>query len=302
MDDRERQLEIEGAQRSRVAAMAIAGGILYLIGQLILLVLISAKEPAVGILQGLSPALHGLKAAAVDPRAIDEHFLNKHAAENIVASVISALGLVAMVWPLRYLREAEVARSGRPSRVTAIVATWAAPTVAVGTIVLTISEVVGAHKFITHAVQNTAAYEAATGGAFRGSFDILYLLGYLGVAIAFVLIPLRAMRVGLLTRPIGIIGIMAGVLFILPVIPIPVLALLFLVGFGVTLLEVGGTVRPPAWDAGEAIPWVSPQRGPARGAAPARRRANKPATVPPAPKVSGAPSPSASKKRKRRRG
>jgi hypothetical protein len=305
MDDRERQLEIEGAQRRRVGSLAIAAGVLYLIGQLLVLVLISSKEPQTGLLQGLAPALHGAKAAVVDPRVVDERYLDKHAIVNVIAWIVGATGLALMAWPLRYLRDAEIFRGGKPGRVMEFVVKVVPPTVAVAAVVLAISDSIGAHKLVTHPVQNTAAYNAATGGAFRGVFDILYLLGYLTLAVAFVLISLRAMRVGLLTKPLGILGIVGGVLFIIPIVPLPLIQFLFLVGIGMLLLEIGGMVRPPAWAAGEAIPWVNQrqqQRASARAAGGGgRRREAQPATLAPAPTPPPAPSPAASKKRKRRR-
>jgi hypothetical protein len=303
MDDRERQLEIEGAQRQRVALLALAAAVLYLLGQTLLVVLISGKEPSTGLLQGLSPALHGAKAALVDPRAIDERYLDKHAVESILASLLSAIGLVLLIWPLRYLRAAEVARGGKPSKVTLVMTGYAPPLLAVSSFVLAISQVIGAHKFITHAVQDTAAYNAATGGVFRGVMQLLAALAFIGVAVALVLVALRAMRVGLLTRALGILGMAAGVFFLIPIVPLPLILFLFLVGVALLLLERGGMVLPPAWAAGEAIPWVNERQqraAAARGSG--RRRESQRAALAPVPTPPPAPSPSASKKRKRRRG
>ena len=66
MEDRERQLGIESAQRRRVGVLAIAAGLIYLIGELLLIVLVNSKAPTVGVLQGLSPALHGANQALVE--------------------------------------------------------------------------------------------------------------------------------------------------------------------------------------------------------------------------------------------
>lgn len=304
MNDRERQLEIEGAQRPRVALFAIVAAVLYLAGQTISIVLLGSNQPSTGLLQGLSPALHGLKAAVVDPRAIDEHYLDQHAAVAILGSFLSAVGLVLMVWPFRYLRAAEVARGGRPSKVTRVLAVGAPPLLAASSLALQVSTVIGAHKFITHTVQNTAAYNAATGGVFRGILQLLLALGYIGVAAVIVLVALRAMRAGLLTRAMGILGIAAGAFFLIPIVPLPLILFLYLIGVGMLLLEVGGMVRPPAWETGEAIPWVNEkqqQRAAARAAHSGRRREPKVPALAPVPTPPSAPSPAASKKRKRRR-
>ena len=66
---------------------------------------------------------------------------------------------------------------------------------------------------------------------------------------------LYAMRVGLLSRFWGSLGMALGVASL---ILAPEFALIFFIYFG--LLAVGKLPggRPPAWDAGEAIPWPTP--------------------------------------------
>jgi hypothetical protein len=117
---------------------------------------------------------------------------------------------------------------------------------------------------------------------------------------------MRSMRVGLLTRVMGVIGIISGVLFVFTLVPVPLLQAVWFVGIAMTLLELGGLRRPPAWDAGEAIPWVKQQmtQGSARGrgAAGGRGRGARPGALAPVPTPPPVPSPAASKKRKRRRG
>ena len=308
MDDRERQLEIEGAQRRRVALFAIAAGLLYLVGQVLVEVLVVAKEPAIGLFQGLAPALeHGAKAAAVDPRIVQLRFLDKHAVVDIAGWVFSGLGLIALRWPFRYLRDAAVARGVPPSRVTLVLSNYTGPVIGVVAIAYAIADLIGAHNFLHAGVQNTTAYNAAVGGSLREVLFYIYVLGFLALALTFILVSLRAMRVGLLTRVFGIIGIVGGVLFVIPIVPLPVIQALFLVGTGMTLLEVGGMSMPPAWAAGEAIPWVAAPRAPrsgGRGAPPQRSRRNEPSrgALAPVPTPPPAPSSSASKKRKRRRG
>ena len=312
MEDRERQLEIEGAQRRRVALLAIASGLLYLAGQIVVEVLVASKQPSVGLLQGLTPALqHGKKAAAVDPRAIIEHFLNNHAVPVIVGWLISAVALILLAWPLVYLLGAAAARGAPVSPVTRTLARYAGPFAGVATFAYWVALVIGAHNFVHGKVQDTSAWNAANGGAFRVAVGALGELGLLVLAVTVVLVALRAMRVGLLTRVLGIIGIIGGVIFIIPIVPLPVVQALFLVGVGMMLLEIGGLVMPPAWPTGEAIPWVPAPRGgaqtrggPGRGPGQRQRqRRDEPSRGPlaPVPPPPPALSPAAAKKRKRRR-
>src|ERR1019366_2556865 len=106
MADAELQLEAERVQRPRVAAFSVAAGLLLFAGNL-WSALVEAKSPTIGLLQGLGPALHGSAAAAVDPRPLQEQFLVNHQATLIAAVVLSAIGAVAMSFPLRYLAEAD---------------------------------------------------------------------------------------------------------------------------------------------------------------------------------------------------
>jgi hypothetical protein len=305
MDDRERQLESEGAARRRVGVLAIVSGVLYLAGEVVLGVLVTAKTPSIGLVQGLAPALRGQAAARVDPRTIELSFLDHHAVESIVLSVVIAIGLAAMRWPLVYLRDADVARGGKPAKVTAALANYVPGLLGICGVALAVSLAIGAHDYLAHAARDSAAVKAATGGALRFALAIVcYVLAPLALAVTFVFISMRAMRDGLLTRVMGWLGAIAGVLFIIQLVPAPALQFIWLVGFGLMLLQVAGQQLPPAWAAGEAIPWASrqPQQRRARGAGPAfGRRAGRAPMPAPAPRVPATVSGGSAKKRKRRR-
>jgi hypothetical protein len=81
------------------------------------------------------------------------------------------------------------------------------------------------------------------------------LAARLGFAVAMLYTCLYAMRVGLLSRFWGSLGMALGVAAL---ILAPEFALIFFVYFG--LLAIGKLPggRPPAWAAGEAVPWPSP--------------------------------------------
>jgi hypothetical protein len=305
MADAERQLAVEGAQRLRVAACAVVAGLFFFGGQL-WVTTIGAKEQTIGILQGLAPALNGLRAAAIDPRTVHEQFLVHNQVVLIAAFVISNLGTLAMIIPLRYLAAAERVRSPAPSALPERLALYGPILLAVFLPAFEISLILGAHSYLSHSARDAAAITAATAGGVRVAFQLILTLGTLGVAGAFIMISLRSMRVGLLTRMMGIVGIIAGVLFLIPLTPLPVVQALWLVFVGAMLLGFGGRPLPEAWAAGEARPWPpkqssrppraarQPPRGMRRGAA----AASPPVPAPAAPR---GPSPSASKKRKRRR-
>ena len=81
----------------------------------------------------------------------------------------------------------------------------------------------------------------------------LGLAGSLGFVVALFYTCLWAMRTGLLTRFWGALGMAAGIAFLLG--PLSIVTLAWFLFFGMMLL---GLARPPAWEAGEAIPWPTP--------------------------------------------
>jgi hypothetical protein len=79
----------------------------------------------------------------------------------------------------------------------------------------------------------------------------------LGLVIGLVYIPLWSMRTGLLTRFWATLGMALGVSLIL--LPFAQLGLvIWFVAIGLMLIGVWPAPRPPAWEAGAAIPWPKP--------------------------------------------
>ena len=66
------------------------------------------------------------------------------------------------------------------------------------------------------------------------------------------------MRVGLLTRFLGILGIISGVLTVAPqLMPLPVVQSFWLISLGLLMLGAVRGGAPPAWSTGNAEPWPS---------------------------------------------
>jgi hypothetical protein len=127
--------------------------------------------------------------------------------------------------------------------------------------------------------------------------------------VSIVLISLNAMRVGLLTRFLGYLGIIAGVLTIIPLVPIPIVEAYWLFALAYLLSGRWPSGVPPAWSSGRAERWPSSaELRAARGQAPARGGLFRPppARAPePTPEPVGAPAPASTRsttpKRKRKR-
>lgn len=85
----------------------------------------------------------------------------------------------------------------------------------------------------------------------------LNFAGSVATAFLFVMLPLRARRVGLLSPFMGILGVVTGALLVLQIVPlVPVIIEAFWLG-ALGLLYLGNWPggRGPAWETGEAEPW-----------------------------------------------
>ena len=184
-------------------------------------------------------------------------------AELLGAVVLRGLAFVLLCLPLLYLFRAAKARSERVS----------GPMVGfafVGPILLAAQGVIG--YVAQRQVASDFVAQAGSGGDVftllddlqddSAAFDVatnLLFPAILGMLVAMVYVSLQAMRVGLLTRFFGTLGMAlgAGMLFIVPAIALLTIMIWF--GWlGFVILDRVPKGRPPAWDAGTAIPWPRP--------------------------------------------
>ena len=96
------------------------------------------------------------------------------------------------------------------------------------------------------------------------------LIGSVLVAFMYVMVPLRARRAGLLSPFMAILGVIAGVLLVLQLVPlVPIIVQAFWLGaVGALFLGNWPGGRGPAWESGEPDPW--PSAAERRGLAPPR--------------------------------
>jgi hypothetical protein len=82
--------------------------------------------------------------------------------------------------------------------------------------------------------------------------------GTLALAFSLVLVSLNAMRAGVLSRFLGIIGIIVGVLYVIPVFGGPLIVQIFWLGaLGAVFLGYWPGGRGEAWETGTAVRWPS---------------------------------------------
>jgi len=133
----------------------------------------------------------------------------------------------------------------------------------------------------------------------------LSLAGSVATAFLFVMLPLRARRAGLMSQFMAILGVIAGALMVLRLMPlVPEITQAFWLGaMGALFLGSWPGGRGPAWDSAEPDPWPSPARR--RGLTPGGVAAGNGATAdspePVGAPVSPEPVPQRPKSRKRKR-
>jgi hypothetical protein len=103
--------------------------------------------------------------------------------------------------------------------------------------------------------EDSRASHALSEATYRGVSTGFGLAGRIGLAFALVYTCLFAMRSGLLSRFWGSLGMALGVAALLLLVQFCLIFFIYLALLLVRKLPGG---RPPAWDAGEAIPWETP--------------------------------------------
>jgi hypothetical protein len=298
-DEISQQVERETERRGRLTVPAFAGGFLYLLSAITIAGTLKGA-PTVGLLQGLSPALKGEAEPSVSPRAAEVKFISHHAFALLAGSFLAAVAVAALTMILLLVLEAT--RFRRPQ-------TWAAayPLVLYGGIAVVIVTIghqlvsaIETHNFaVGHDFSGHAVDKALTKGTANEVVDYVDLLAGLALAAGMIGTMINAIRVGILPRWMGILGIFTGLLLFLPIggAELQVVPAFWMVMMGILFAQKWPNADPPAWLAGEARPW--PSQGARRGG---RFGGGAPATVGAGADVAPAPTrPALGASRKRRK-
>ena len=199
------------------------------------------------------------------------------------SSVVQALGVLLVAPVFLYLFRASIARGAGMPR-------WFVFLVYIGPIVYAVATLLGSieridlsHQFADGdftagehcpAIRGTPGDDCAEDLLREKANSFVFGLSFAGsiaVAFLYVMLPLRARRVGLLSPFMGILGVIAGALLVLQLVPlVPTVVQAFWLGaMGSLYLGNWPGGRGPAWESGEAEPWPTP----------ARRRGLQPATA-----------------------
>ena len=275
MDEKQAQLEWERqhGQIAAVGALMTAAFIVAAIGYQIVAMPHGAKNTA-----ELLPKVH------------------THETQYIVYGVLTALSMVTFIIPLNYLYK--VTRFRRPElpAVTRILIIVGPLLVFVAAVWGPFRQIHAADQFVAGAVKTKKHADDLVRHS-TTTVAAISLPAALATAIGTVLVSLHAMRAGLLSRFMGVLGMILGGLFVIPLAPVPVVQLFWVLALGALFLGFWpGVGRGPAWVTGDPDPWPAPQgrfMQPSPTDEPEDADGEEPAPDP-------APTPRTSRKRKRK--
>ena len=194
--------------------------------------------------------------------------VNEHRSAQMISSILQAIGIGLLTAPLYYLFRAANARSDR-MRGQLVGVVIAAPLFLAALAILSgISTLHAASDFVSNEVPhlitkgipldsdraNELAKEAIDDAPLRPLAAGFGLGGQLGFVVAMVYTCLYAMRVGLLPRFWGSLGMALGAVSFI----FFQFALLWFVYLAFLLIGRVPGGKPPAWETGESMPWPSP--------------------------------------------
>ena len=272
----------EAANRKRAAICAWVAAALTIVGALLSSLALSGLPTFDSSAVTGPDAMRDLVAGNPVPPgriALQAEWLSGRLTMPIVGTVLYGLGSLLIFGVIVFLFKATRARNPGFGQMTLIAGAFGAVAFAIGRTVAQLSYYLGIASF--SGGNNLQATEALTGGPFVAG-QILWQLGAFAIGFAFVLLGLNAMRVGLLTRFMGVLAMIVGVTFILPLDQQGVLRAFWLatVGFVFILRWPGGRI-PPAWISGKPEPWPSMAAARANKASGNPPAAAPPPTLPP---------------------
>lgn len=243
----------ESSQRLRFAALAFAAAVLIVASALVQLSITEPNSELTTVLE----------------------IYSRKGGTNLIGSVLECLGYIMLAVALFWLHRCAQARRPESSAVVRLAVAVGAVLAGLIAVADTVAIANVAHTFVTTGDQGYP--EAHHLAANSTALNLLPILGFLGtavLAIGVLLTSLTSMRVGLLTKGVGYIGVFAGILFFLSGFGFLglVIQAFWLAALAVTISGRWPSGDPPAWQAGVAVPWPSrvPAQPPAGSRAAAR--------------------------------
>jgi MFS family permease len=180
----------------------------------------------------------------------------------ILGAILYGLGSLAIYFAMAYLFRATRARRPGMPQIALILAAVGAVGFGIGRAVAEVARYLGAHDFVDAVDKtNSAASDALTPTATLVG-QLFWETAALALGFGIAMISLNAMRVGLLTRFMGVLGVIVGVA-VAPILPIDqqgIIRVFWLAALGMLILGRLPSGTPKAWTTGEPEPWPSQQQ------------------------------------------
>src|ERR1700677_2513763 len=280
----------ETERRNRLAVPAFAGGFVYLLSAIVIASTINSA-PTVGLLQGIAHAIFGVASPAVSARAPWVAYVSHHSLALVAGGALATVALVVLTLILLLLASATRFRRPKSWGATRPLLICGGLGLALVSIGHEITSAIETHNFaVGHNHSNHAVEQALVTGTANNLIDYIELLAGLALVAGMIATMVNAIRVGLIPRWLGMVGMLAAILIFLPDTgaELQVIPAFWIVMMGVLFLGRWNSGDPPAWAAGEARPWP-PRAGVRAGAgSPAPSAAGAVAVAPgPVQPVSG---------------
>jgi hypothetical protein len=258
-------LEQEAAGRQRAGFAALAAALLTILG----VILTTVGQPgssefddkivtvidAMGRTAAGEPVLPGrISAFAIK--------VGEHPVVPIAGAVLYGIGSLAIFFAMAYLFRATRARRPTMPQFALILTAAGAVGFGIGRAISEVARYVGAHNFVNAADQSNSAATDALSPTATLVGQLIWETSALALGFGIAIISINAMRVGLLTRFMGILGVIVGVA-VAPILPIDqqgIIRVFWLAALGLLFLGRLPSGVPKAWTTGEAEPWPSQQQ------------------------------------------
>ncbi|HEY1597560.1 MAG TPA: DUF4386 family protein [Thermoleophilaceae bacterium] len=203
--------------------------------------------------------------------------VHKHGSSFVGTGIFQMLALLCVMGILIYFYRATKHRRPQTPTITLVLSI-------VGPIVFGIAGILAplaikhvATEFVNGTNQSNQHAKDLVNSGTAKTFSFVAQFGSLSFAFPMVMTNVNSIRTGLLNTFSGVIGVIAGVLFVLPLGPPQLLMVFWLVAVTLICLDKWPGGRGPAWASGTAVKWPTAMEkrgmapGATRGATPRRR-------------------------------